>query len=199
MLDQQDALAILTQVVEHSIEVKRRMLTECADEILEVARIVATALAAGHKILIFGNGGSAADAQHVAGEFVGRFLIERRPLPVIALTSDSAVISCIGNDYGYEQVFARQVGAFATPGDVVAGISTSGNSPNVLRGIEAGRAVGAITIGFTGQTGGKLKEMVEVCVRVPSPVTARIQEAHITAWHAICEAVDATLFGKQTT
>src|SRR5579871_6460114 len=126
---QERTRAILKCVVEQSIAVKQRMLTEQGAEIERVVDLFIAALRSGHKILIFGNGGSAADAQHVAGEFVGRFLIERRPLPVLALTPDSSVTTCIGNDYGYEHVFARQVAALAVPGDVVVGISTSGNSP----------------------------------------------------------------------
>jgi D-sedoheptulose 7-phosphate isomerase len=195
----EDARSILERVVEQSIAVKRCMLLECATDVQRIAELITAALRAGNKVLICGNGGSAADAQHVAGEFVGRFLIERRPLPVLALTPDSSVMTCIGNDYGYDQVFARQVAALAMPGDVVVGISTSGNSPNVLRAVEVAREFGAATIGFTGQTGGKLKASTTLCLCVPSTVTARIQEAHITAWHAICEAVDIALFATTTT
>ena len=171
----------LARVVERSIETKRRMLTECGGEIAQIVEAFVDALGGGRKALLCGNGGSAADAQHVVGEFVGRFLIERRPLPVLALTPDSSVMTCIGNDYGYETVFARQVEALANPGDLVVGITTSGNSPNVLRAIEAGCAKGAITIGFTGQRGGKLRHAADICLCVPSAVTASIQEAHITA------------------
>jgi len=148
----------------------------------------------GHKVLIFGNGGSAADAQHVAAELVNRFLLDRQALPAIALTANTSILTSVANDTAFDQLFARQVRALASPGDVVVGISTSGNSPNVLQGVAAARELGAWTVGFTGQAGGALKALVDYCFCAPSDHTPRIQEAHITAWHAVCEAVERELF-----
>lgn len=196
MITPEETRRELARAVEQSIAVKSRLMAECADEIVGITDAITSALLSGRKLLLCGNGGSAADAQHVAGEFVGRYLAERRPLPAIALTPDSSVHTCIGNDYSFEDVFARQVEALANPGDVVVGISTSGNSKNVLRAIEAGRKRGAVTIGFTGAGGGKLQGAVDLCLRIPSQVTARIQEAHITVWHVICEMVDRAVLSE---
>ena len=147
-------------------------------------------------MLLFGNGGSAADAQHIACELGGKFYLDRAPLPVIALTTNTSSLTAIGNDYSYEEIFARQVRGLAKQGDIVVGISTSGNSPNVLRGIEEAKQLGAITVAFTGQ-GGRLKELAEYVLSVPSSDTPRIQEAHITAGHIICYLVEDTLFGNK--
>jgi D-sedoheptulose 7-phosphate isomerase len=158
--------------------------------------LVASALAAGRKLLLFGNGGSAADAQHLAAEFVGRFLKDRQPLPAIALTTDTSALTAIANDYGYDEVFARQVRALGAEGDVAIAISTSGRSPNVLRGVEAARERGLRTIGLTGGDGGTLAGMVEVSLRVSaSSHSARVQETHILIGHVICELVDRRLAG----
>ena len=145
--------------------------------------------------LLFGNGGSATDAAHIAAEFVGRYKRERTPLPAIALATDIAAITCIANDYGYDELFARQVRAHGQKGDIAVGISTSGNSPNVLKGIEAARECGMITVAWTGGTGGKLAGLVDHPFVVPSTVTARIQESHITLGHVLCELVEETLLG----
>jgi len=159
-----------------------------------IAERIAAALKSGGKVLLAGNGGSAADAQHIAAEFVGRYLRERRPLPAIALGTDMAAVTCISNDYDFTEVFARQVKAHGQKGDVVIAISTSGNSPNVLKGLDAARELGLTTIGWTGGKGGKLAEAVEYSFVVPSTVTARIQESHITLGHVLCELIEEELF-----
>lgn len=161
--------------------------------IAAVGRRMAESLRAGGKLLWMGNGGSAADSQHLAAELVGRFERERRALPAIALTTDSSVLTAVANDYGFETVFARQIQALCRPGDVVVGLSTSGNSPNVLAGIEAARALGAYTVGMTGREGGRLQSLADACLRVPSARTARIQEAHILIGHVLCDWIEASL------
>lgn len=148
------------------------------------------------KVLIFGNGGSAADAQHFAGELVSRFYFDRPALAAFALTTDTSVLTAIGNDYGYEQVFSRQVSASANSGDVVIAISTSGNSNNVLRALEIAKEKGCITIGFTGLSGGAMKGLCDICICVPSESTPRIQECHLIIEHAICAAVESQLFSN---
>ena len=150
----------------------------------------------GGKVLIFGNGGSAADAQHFAGELVSRFYFDRPGLAAFALTTDTSVLTAIGNDYGYENVFSRQIEANAKAGDVVIGISTSGNSPNVLKALGAAQAIGAINVGLTGQNGGAMKNTCKLCICVPSNSTPRIQECHLVIEHAICAAVEEQMFGK---
>jgi len=152
----------------------------------------------GGKVLIFGNGGSAADAQHFAGELVSRFYFDRPGLSAFALTTDTSVLTAIGNDYGYDYVFARQVEASAKAGDIVIGISTSGNSPNVLRGFAAAQKIGAFTIGLTGNSGGAMKALCELCICAPSSSTPRIQECHLVIEHAICAQVEAILFGSKS-
>ncbi len=148
------------------------------------------AVADGKKVLWCGNGGSAADAQHLAAEFVGRFRRERRPLASIALTTDTSILTSIGNDYGYEQVFSRQVLALAEPGDIVVGISTSGNSPNVVEALEAAREVGAYTVAMTGEGGGRMAGLADCTVCVPTKDTARVQEGHILCGHMLCDWVE---------
>ena len=171
-------------------------LEENADALARAVELVGDALAAERKVLLFGNGGSAADAQHIAAEFVGRFARERRALPALALTTDTSALTAIANDYGYEHVFARQVHALGVAGDVALAISTSGRSPNVLRAVETCRERGVRTIGLTGGDGGPLATMVEVSLRVSASThSARIQETHILVGHVICELVDRRLFG----
>lgn len=157
----------------------------------ELASRLVRALQSGKKLLVFGNGGSAADAQHFAAELVGRFERERHALPAIALTTDTSALTAIGNDYGYDQVFVRQVEALAQPGDVVVAISTSGNSASILNAATAARAKGAFVAGMSGASGGKLKGVTDLCLCVPSSRTAHIQETHIALIHAVCAAVDA--------
>jgi len=159
----------------------------------QIAARIATAFRAGNKLLLCGNGGSAADAEHVAGEFLGRYKLEREPFPAIALTANIPALTAIANDYGYEHVFARQVRAFGKKGDVVIGISTSGNSKNVLNAMEEAKAKECITIGVTGKGGGALASVVDVCFHAPSDDTPRIQEVHILMWHIVCELVEKEL------
>ncbi len=179
-----------------SANVKQQFAREHADRIVEVARLIATAFRDGHKLLLFGNGGSATDAAHIAAEFVGRYKRERSPLPAIALVTDIAAITSIANDYGYDELFARQVRAHGQKGDIAIAISTSGNSPNVLKGIAAARECEMTTIAWTGATGGTLAELADYPFLVPSTVTARIQESHITLGHVLCELVEEQVLGK---
>lgn len=172
-----------------------RDLAAIADRVAEAAEAIARALDDGHRLFAFGNGGSAADAQHIAAELSGQFYIRDRPgLPAAALTTNPSAVTAISNDYGYEQLFARQLDAFAGEGDVAIGISTSGNSANVLEAIDLADEVGMVTIGLTGK-GGRLPEVVDHPLSVPSTDTPRIQEAHILIGHVICELVEAELFG----
>ncbi len=157
---------------------------------------VAEALREGSRVLTFGNGGSAADAQHIAAELTGRLARERDPLPAIALTTNASEVTAIANDYGFEQVFARLVRAHARPGDVALAISTSGNSANVIRAVETARELGAATVGLTGAGGGKLAPLVDLAIVVPSDDTQRIQECHITIGHVLCQLVEEALFGS---
>lgn len=180
----------LSEVLRESARIKMRLADEQAETILEAVEKVVRALARGNTVFFFGNGGSAADSQHLAAELVGRFTRERRPLPALALTTDTSILTSIGNDYGFEHVFLRQIQGLGRPGDVAIGLSTSGNSPNVLRAIEAAGAMGLVTIALTGDDGGKLLSQVDICLRVPSTDTARIQESHITIGHLICQGVD---------
>jgi D-sedoheptulose 7-phosphate isomerase len=178
-----------------SATVKQQFARDHADRIAQVAALIVTAFREGRKVLLFGNGGSATDAAHIAAEFVGRYKRERKPLPAIALATDIAAITCIANDYGFDELFARQVLAHGQKGDIAIAISTSGNSPNVLKGVAAARECGMITIAWTGGTGGKLAGLVDHPFVVPSTVTARIQESHITLGHVLCELVEETLLG----
>jgi D-sedoheptulose 7-phosphate isomerase len=184
----------IRKLFEESAAVKRRFVEEHASRIESAARRMAEALRRGQKLLFAGNGGSAADAQHLAAEFVNRFIKERPGLPAIALTTDSSALTAIGNDLGFDEVFARQVEALGRPGDVLVAISTSGNSPNVLRAVEAAGRLGLLTIGFTGGSGGRLAGLAEIVFVVPSGETPRIQETHITLGHALCGLVDDILF-----
>src|SRR5216117_915869 len=179
---------------EASARAREVFLQENADALERAVDLVAEALGAGRKLLLFGNGGSAADAQHLAAELVGRFQRERRALPAIALTTDTSALTAIAN--GYDQVFARQVRALGVRGDVALAISTSGRSPSVLRAVEACRELGIQTIGLTGGDGGTLAGLVDLCLRVSASTdAARIQETHILIGHVLCELVDRRLFG----
>ena len=184
----------LKAIVVESNSVKSAMLEKCSLSFDQIASAFITSLGQGNKVLLCGNGGSASDAQHVASELVGRFQRNRRGLPAIALTTDGAMMTSISNDFGYEKVFSRQVEALAEEGDIVVGISTSGASASILQAMKSARMCGAVTVGMTGQSGGKLKDVTDFCLCVPSTNTARIQEAHITIWHALCEIVEETLF-----
>jgi len=190
-LRQVDALEQVRAALAESIRVKQDMLENCAAEIAGAAEAVLAAFQRGRKVLLFGNGGSAADAAHIASEWVGRYRGERMALPAIALTANPSELTAVANDYGYERVFVRGVEAHGEAGDVVLALSTSGNSPNVLVGVEAARQGGLFSIGLTGQSGGQLAGIVDLAVRVPSEDTPRIQEAHIAIGHVLCEVVDA--------
>jgi D-sedoheptulose 7-phosphate isomerase len=186
----------IVNVFKESNRVKDIFLNENLGRIAQVVDVVTAALKAGRKILLFGNGGSAADAQHIAGEFVNRFLIERPPLPAIALTTDTSVITSISNDYEFSDVFSKQIRAIGQAGDIAWGMSTSGSSPNCVKAFETAKKIGMITIGLTGKDGGEIARMVDFSLHVSSGNTPRIQEAHITASHVICELVDVKLFQK---
>lgn len=178
-----------------SIAVKRQFLRDNAAVLVQAIETITRALQAGHKLMLFGNGGSAADAQHIAAEFVNRFKIEREPLPALALTTDSSTLTSIANDYGYGEVFAKQVRALGRRGDVALAISTSGNAPSVLRAVRVCRRLGVHTIALTGGSGGKLAAAADLVLRVAgTSETARIQETHILVGHVICEQVDRLLF-----
>jgi len=170
-------------------------LLEQDEQLTNLARILAGALSSGRKVLLFGNGGSAADAQHIAAEFAGRFYIDRAALPALALTTNTSSLTAIGNDYGFQCVFARQVEALGSVGDIAIGISTSGSSPNVLEGLRAAKRKGMVTAGLTGKGGGLLVREADHCICVPSDDTPRIQEAHILIGHILCELVEQALFG----
>ena len=189
---------IKTQIGD-SIKVKQALLQNPAflKSLETVARRIVKAFQGGHKLLLAGNGGSAADAQHIAGELVNRFRFDRPALPAVALTTDTSVLTAIGNDSDFDQVFARQIEALGVAGDVFIGISTSGNSPNILKALQACRKKGMIGIGLTGQAGGKMKALCDYCIRVPSSDTPRIQEAHILVAHILCGLVEDTIFGKR--
>jgi D-sedoheptulose 7-phosphate isomerase len=173
------------------IETAKKTKATLILKIEEACSIITDCIEKGNKVLLFGNGGSAADAQHIAAEFTGRFVKERRSLPAIALTTDTSAITAIGNDYGFDRIFERQVEGLANPGDVLIGISTSGNSPNVVKALEAGKNQGCKTIGLSGRDGGQMNICSDINIVVPSNITARIQEMHILIGHIICEAIDA--------
>jgi len=182
----------IAQHLRDSSDVQSRMAGQTT-LVEEIAGRLIRALQDGKKLVVFGNGGSAADAQHFAAELVGRFEKERPGLPAIALTTDTSALTAISNDFGYDKVFVRQVQALVQPGDIVVAISTSGNAASVLRGAEEAQRHGAWTVGLTGQTGGRLKAIVDACLCVPSQRTAHIQECHISLIHALCACVDEAL------
>lgn len=186
--------------IKHELEEYLQVGTQILDKmfpIVEIARLIVDTLKNGGRVFLFGNGGSAADAQHIAAEFVNRFLIEREALPAIALTTDTSILTSIGNDRGFEHVFARQVAALGHKGDIAVALSTSGDSLNVLKAVEVARAKGMRTVGFTGRSRGRLRECVDICFQAPSDKTPRIQEAHIAVWHIICAVVERELFAPQ--
>lgn len=179
------------------LQAMEALLRECGQSIEDISLRIIECFRQGNKLLLCGNGGSAADAQHVAAEFVNRFLYDHAALPAIALTTDTSILTAVGNDSSYDSVFSRQVEALARPGDVLAGISTSGRSANVLKALEKARQLNAVTIGFTGKKG--LETMgpaCDLCLAVPSVKTPRIQECHLFAWHVICGTVEETLFPR---
>jgi D-sedoheptulose 7-phosphate isomerase len=190
------ALAHVVAGLREGAELRIHLAQALGEKIVDAANIIAASLKNGGKVLLFGNGGSAADAQHLAAELVGRFVLERSPLPGIALTTDSSILTAVGNDYGFDQVFVRQILALGRPGDVAIGISTSGNSPNVIKAVQAAAERGLRTIGLAGRDGGALAKAVEIAITVPSTNTARIQECHIAVGHVLCELVEDDLFGR---
>lgn len=196
MKTRQTGQEMISEIIRESLSLKQAILddSQLIDTVAKVASEMVRTFQAGRKVLFFGNGGSAADAQHLAAEFVGRFVRERRALAALALTTDSSAMTAIGNDYSYERVFARQLEALGSSGDVAVGISTSGNSPNVLAAIRAAKTMGIITVGLTGLRGGDLRSSVDYCMGVPSDRTPRIQEAHILIGHILCEIVEEELF-----
>lgn len=173
----------------------KRSLAEQLDDAVAVASRLVEALRSGHKLLLFGNGGSAADSQHIAAELTGRYYLDRPALPALALTVDTSALTAIGNDFGFELVFARQIQGIGRPGDVAIGLTTSGNSKNVVRGLEVARDLGLVTVAMTGREAGKAGEIADHSVRVPSDDTPRIQESHILLGHVWSEIIEAALFG----
>ena len=185
--------ALIDAILAECLDVKREAVSRQGEVLLAAADMLVTAIASGHKILLFGNGGSAADAQHLAAEFVNRFQVQRRPLPAIALTTDSSIITSIGNDESFELIFAKQVEALGQPSDVAWGLSTSGDSANILAALTAARQAGLHCLGMTG-SGGRLAERADLLLTVPSHNTARVQEVHITMGHILCQLVEHKLF-----
>ncbi len=187
---------IILDILQDSIRVKDRFIKNNIDLIERGADILASAIVSGHKILIFGNGGSAADAQHIAAEFVNRFQIERPPLAALALTTDTSIITSIGNDYHFDEIFSKQIAALGRKNDIAVGISTSGNSKNVVKAIRTAKNIGMFTIGLTGR-GGEIAACSDLVFAVESDTTARIQETHITLGHLLCDLVDRILFPEK--
>jgi D-sedoheptulose 7-phosphate isomerase len=188
--------AIILHHLEESLQVKRQFIEKHIDHILRAVEQMAACIKAGNKILIFGNGGSAADAQHLAAEFVNRFKIERPPLAALALTTDTSILTSIGNDYHFNDIFSKQIEALGKKNDIAWGLSTSGNSKNVIQAIKAANAKKIFSIASTGR-GGELANSAQLVFAVPSDDTARIQEAHITLGHIICDLVERTLFPEK--
>ena len=187
----------IASIVSSSLEVKRRFFEAQADGVIKAAALIVEAFKANGKLLIFGNGGSAADAQHIAGELVNRFLQKRRGLPAMALTTDGGVLTCIANDTGFENVFARQIEALGTKGDVCVAISTSGASPNIVRACEQAREQGIKAIGLLGCDGGRVAALCDLALIVPSNDTQRIQETHNLVGHVLCELIESEMFPLQ--
>ncbi|MDD2271934.1 MAG: D-sedoheptulose 7-phosphate isomerase [Desulfuromonadaceae bacterium] len=184
---------ITSQLAVHR-EVIARVEHELTPLIVEMVELMVDTFQRGGKVLVMGNGGSAADAQHFVAEIVGRFKMERRGLPALALSTDTSILTAIGNDYGFDRVFSRQVEAQASPGDLVVGISTSGNSPNVLLALQLARETGCRTVGLLGKDGGSIKDVCDLALIVPTNDTPRVQEAHITIIHIVCDLLEKTLF-----
>jgi D-sedoheptulose 7-phosphate isomerase len=189
----------VSQSIEASIAVKERLLSspEVIATIAEVSEVLVKSMERGGKALLFGNGGSAADAQHIAAEFIGRFAFDRPALPALALSVNPSCLTALSNDYGFDLIFSRQIEALGRRGDVAIGISTSGDSQNVIRGVSSARRLGLLTVGLTGSNGGELKNAVDYCIRVPSDETPRIQECHILIGHIISELVEEALFHEE--
>ena len=187
----------IAENLKNSISAKEKLFETQSEVIIRLAQLIAEIIKNGNKLLIFGNGGSAADAQHMAAEFVNRFMIDRPPLAAIALTTDTSNITSIGNDFSFDDIFVKQVQALGKEGDLALGISTSGNSPNVVKAIETAAELGLHTVVLTGGSGGKLAGLAEVVINVPSDITPHIQEAHVWVEHLLCWMVDDILFGDK--
>jgi D-sedoheptulose 7-phosphate isomerase len=187
---------IIIRIFKESSHTKEKFVNDNLSKMAKVVDAITEALKRDRKILLFGNGGSAADAQHLAAEFVNRFIIERPPLPAGALSTDTSVITSIANDYDFSDIFAKQIRALGQDGDIAWGISTSGSSPNVIKALEDAKKLGMTTIAMTGKDGGRMAKIADYCLNVPSNSVPRIQEVHITAGHAICEMIDYKLFKK---
>ena len=183
-------IELVKQALEEHQSTLEKLMGNLQEEIATACTMVVSTIKSGNKVILFGNGGSAADAQHIAAEFTGRFVKERRGLPAIALTTDTSALTAIGNDYGFERIFERQVEALANAGDLLIGISTSGNSPNVIKAFTLGSTLGCRLLGLSGNSGGKMNESCDLNLVVPSATTARIQEMHILIGHILCSAVD---------
>ena len=192
-IPKKDVKHIIREVVTESASVKQRLVEQQSDIIFDISQSISKALSKGGTVYFFGNGGSAADAQHVAAEFVGRFSRERRALPAEALTTNTSILTAVGNDYDFSEVFSRQVKAKVRPRDVVVGISTSGKSGNVINGLKAAKEIGAKTIGFTGDRPNLMGKFSDICLCIPSKSTPRIQESHILVWHIISEIVERSI------
>ncbi len=194
-----DFAARIEKSIEASIITEQALLRDhhAVSAIAGVCELLVAAFRAGNKVLLFGNGGSAADAQHIAAELVGRFAFDRPALSALALTVDTSCLTAIGNDHGFDQIFARQIEALARPGDVAIGISTSGNSPNVISGLLAAKKLGLKTVALTGESGGKLRSIVDHCIFAPSQKTPRIQECHSLIGHILSEIVEQELFPEK--
>jgi len=187
---------IILKRFKESSEVKTRFLKENLPKLLDVIKLVSHAFESGNKILFFGNGGSAADAQHLAAEFVNRYVMDRPPLPAMALTTDTSILTSVSNDLTFDEIFAKQLRAFGKEGDVAIGISTSGNSPNIIKAFEVAKEMGMKRVAFTGNNGGVISKMADFSLVVPSTSTPRIQEVHILIGHILCEMVEHYLFFK---
>jgi D-sedoheptulose 7-phosphate isomerase len=191
-----DAVQLIRARLNDSIASKQAMLdTDCLDNAARVAARIVEAIGAGGKVVFFGNGGSSMDAGHLAAELLGRFYLDRPSLPATSLADSTAAMTAIGNDYSYDEVFARQVQGIGRRGDVLVGLSTSGNSENVVRALRAGRGLEMFTVALTGAGGGRMADVVDVCIQVPTDDTPRVQEACLHLGHSICELVEVTLFG----
>ncbi len=200
MIEKKDFPRRVVQLIQESLNVKERLLgsAETVALIARVSEVLIESLRSGKKVLLFGNGGSAADAQHIAAEFVGRFAFDRPALPALALSVNTSCVTAIGNDYGFDLVFSRQIEALGKRGDVAIGISTSGNSANVLRALSVAKGMGLHTVALTGDGGGRLKDAADLCIRAPSTETPRIQECHILIGHVISQLVEQTIFHEQS-
>lgn len=186
----------LRRIAEDSLRAHEKLVVESMPTLAEIAAVILRALKAGRRVLFCGNGGSAADAQHIAAELVGRFALEREPFPALALTTDTSVLTAVGNDWDFKDIFSRQVRAHARPGDIVVGISTSGKSANVVRALEVARECGAVTVAFTGRNGNAVAKAADHSFKAPDATTPRVQELHLLAWHGICEVVEAAMVSR---